>query len=445
MRNETKDRMHVKAGKVLREPEEDRLRIPDESRGHEPKEPTLRNEGLRGIRLTGGAVNGQKENPLARRRYQRGYVFLKKKQLGRVWVGRYREDVVLPDGTVKRVKRSVVLGDTKQYPTRRLALRVLEAVLSAVNSLAYRPQPTATFDQIAAKWEATVLGQLRPSTAENYRTHIRKHLSPFFGAFQGKDIGPELVQQFIASIGKKASPKTVRNIFVTLQSMWRSARAWGYVARDIFDGVVLPTAQPSQRYFLSATDVQRIITDAEEPLRTFYGLLAETAVRAGELCGLVVDDIDLERGLLLVRRSAWRGKLGSPKTPNSVRGINLSAQCVEHLRGFLQSWRPNQERLLFATRNGTPWDPNLLLKRKFRPLLKRLGIDVPRGNGFHAFRHANETLMDRLSVPLRLRQERLGHRDPRLTLSVYTHVVSEDARRVAGQLGDAIWGQISAP
>jgi integrase len=109
-------------------------------------------------------------------------------------------------------------------------------------------------------------------------------------------------------------------------------------------------------------------------------LLAETAVRAGELCGLMVDDIDLERGLLVVQRSSWRGTLGSPKTPSSIRVINLSPQCVEHLGNFLRLWRPNQNRLLFATRNGTPWDANLLLKRKFRSILKRLGIDVPPGN-----------------------------------------------------------------
>ena len=57
----------------------------------------------------------------------------------------------------------------------------------------------------------------------------------------------------------------------------------------------------------------------------------------------------------------------------------------------MQSWHPNERRLLFATRNGTPWDQNLLLKRKFKPLLRALGIQVPRGNGFHAFRHANAT------------------------------------------------------
>ena len=100
--------------------------------------------------------------------------------------------------------------------------------------------------------------------------------------------------------------------------------------------------------------------------------------------------------------------------------------------------------LLFATKNGTPWDPNLVLKRKFKPLLLELNIAVPKGNGFHAFRHANATMMDRLGTPIRVRQERLGHSDPRMTQGIYTHVVSADSRIVADQLGDVVWGIVDA-
>jgi integrase len=44
-------------------------------------------------------------------------------------------------------------------------------------------------------------------------------------------------------------------------------------------------------------------------------------------------------------------------------------------------------------------------------------------------------MMDRLGTPLKVRQERLGHSDPRITQAIYTHVASEDSRRVATQLG----------
>jgi len=87
----------------------------------------------------------------------------------------------------------------------------------------------------------------------------------------------------------------------------------------------------------------------------------------------------------------------------------------------------------------------LLLKRKFKPLLKALGIQLPRGDGFYILRHGNATLMSSFGAPQKLRQERLGHADGSpITESVYTHVISEDGKRVAAQLGNAVWGVLDA-
>jgi hypothetical protein len=42
-------------------------------------------------------------------------------------------------------------------------------------------------------------------------------------------------------------------------------------------------------------------------------------------------------------------------------------------------------------------------------------------------------------------QQRLGHGDGSpITESVYTRVISEDGKRVAAQLGDAVWGVLDA-
>jgi integrase len=369
---------------------------------------------------------------VSRRRYQHGQLLL----IGESWFGRFYIDEIV-DGNLRRYRPQKFLGTLRDYPTKRLAQRALEQQLRSVNNLNSRPRPTATFAEFAGKWEVSVLRQLKPSTEQNYRVHLRKHLVPFFGPQQLKDVDPESVQRFVASI--KASPKTTRNIVVTLKSLWRSARAWGYVSHDIFAGVVCPRSRRPQRYFFSPEDVRRIVCVAKEPHRTFYGLLAETGLRVGELCGLTVDDVDLDRGLLVVRQSAWRGKLVGPKTVNSVRVVNLSPQCVDRLRQFLKTWRPNENGLLFASRNGTPWDGNMQRKRRFRSVLKKLNIQVPKGNGFHAFRHANAVLMDRLGVPMKVRQQRLGHGDATVTLGIYTHAVGEDSLKAASELGRLVW------
>ena len=335
-------------------------------------------------------------------------------------------------GEIRRIERSEVLGSLSEYPTRKLALRALEIRLATVNGQCYRAKPTATFAKFAALWESTVLPQHKPSTQITIRSQLRKHLVPFFGDCLLKDIDAQLVQRFVAHL--KASPKTVRNLKATISMMWSSAKAWGYVAHDALHGVVLPKPRRAHRFFLSVEEIQKILAAAKEPFHTFYWLAAETGLRSGELCALSWDDINFDRRLMHVGQSAWQGKLQEPKTETSVRSFALSSQLLENLRARLLAWRPNQQRLIFATRNGSPWDGKKA-RKALTVLLRDLSIPYC---GLHAFRHANSSLMDRLGTPVKVRQQRLGHSDPNITLGTYTHVASEHDRRIAAQLGEIL-------
>ena len=179
-------------------------------------------------------------------------------------------------------------------------------------------------------------------------------------------------------------------------------------------------------------ELQKILANAFEPYKTFFWLAAETGMRAGELCGLRVEDVDLGNGIVHVHQSVWGGKVQTPKTMNAVRSFAISKELQNRLERLVLQWRPNPFRLLFVSRSGTPFDANNVVKRRLHPILKELELPLC---GLHAFRHANGSLMDRLNAPIKIRQQRLGHSDPRLTLSVYTHTVSEDDRMVAGQIG----------
>lgn len=378
----------------------------------------------------------------ARRRYQKGQVILKEKfdEKGRIdkdcseWIGRWREDEIC-DGRLTRVRCRRFLGTLRQFGTQKLALRELENQIrrAGVNREDYRPLQIAKFAEFVDRWEEKVLTQMKPSTQANFRSHLRKYLKPFFGDMHLREIRTEPVQQFVASLS--VSPKTARNTIVTLRVLWNSAKAWGYVDHDPFVGIRLPKSRSPRRMTFTLDEVQRVLSAAEEPCRTFYWLAAETGMRAGELCALRAEDVDLEKPQVTVNQSAWRGRILDPKSANGIRCFSLSHPLAIHLGGFLLKWRPNDRRLLFASRNGTPWDANLLVKRKLHPLLEQLGIARC---GLHAFRHANATLMDRLQVPMKVRQQRLGHSDPKITLGIYTHVASSDDTRIAMQLGEIL-------
>jgi integrase len=147
-------------------------------------------------------------------------------------------------------------------------------------------------------------------------------------------------------------------------------------------------------------------------------------------------DLDLDNGVIHVRQSVWRGQIQTVKSRKGNRRFPISAELMEHLRAYLQTWRPNNLGLLFATGNGTPWNHSLVRKRKFHPLLKKLGIPQC---GFHAFRHGIATLLDQIGAPMAVRLNRLGHAEAQTTMG-YTHAVMADERRIADDLGRILHG-----
>ena len=90
--------------------------------------------------------------------------------------------------------------------------------------------------------------------------------------------------------------------------------------------------------------------------------------------------------------------------------------------------RSVEEPLLFLSKKGKRLEPDNLVKRHLKPILKKLGLE----GAAHAFRSGNATLLDSLRDSMRVRQDRLGHADPTM---LYTHSVSEDDRSTAEQLG----------
>src|ERR1035437_175620 len=156
---------------------------------------------------------------MARKRFQRGTLRLRGKRQ-KVWVAMWREDVLLTDGSIKRIRKSEVLGSLKEYKTKRLAERALEQRLAEVNSLTYKPRPTASFREFAAKWQRDVLTQHKRSTQSGDRSSIKKHLIPELGDKCMKDVNRELLQSMVARKGNSLSPKSVQNLVALLREIW---------------------------------------------------------------------------------------------------------------------------------------------------------------------------------------------------------------------------------
>jgi integrase len=371
---------------------------------------------------------------MARRRFQNGCLILRNGKNRSVWIAQYRIDEVDQVGNVRRILRKEVLGSTQELKTRRLAQRELAKRLERINSFSYQPGRTATLAQFVESWRENVLALRKPSSAKAAESHLRVYLIPKLGNLRLEELTHETIQQLVSLISRRTARHTILNVVGTLSGILKSARAYGYTCGNFSrDALVLPALRiTKQPRFFSAMEVTRILSAVtEEPYRTMFSVAALTGLRAGEICGLSVDSVKLDHKSIAVTQSAWYGRLQAPKSMSAVRTIPIPDILCKVFRAYLREWKPNPARLLFATRTGRPHTANKVVQRKLWPILDSLKI--PRA-GLHAFRHAASTLLIDLGATPATVQAQLGHSDPRITLSAYSHTVDKSQREAVERL-----------
>ncbi len=366
---------------------------------------------------------------MARRRYQRGCLFLRGRKR-KVWVLRFREDVMLPDGQIARINRSEVIGFLADLPTRRLAQRAAETRLREINTGVYRPKTTLTFREfVETQWQPNLFPTFKLSTRRGYAQVLRKYLLPFFGEQKLAEINRQSVQAFVASLSARLAPQTVRLAKALLSKVLSTAVEWGYIQENPTTGVRLPTRiTHRERIALNPVQVRMLADALSEPYKSMVLIAVLTGMRRGELFALRWGAVDFERKLISVRESVYDGQFNSPKTRSSVRTIPVGDALEEillRLRG--KSAAPGD--LVFASRKGTPLRPENVLKRQIHPACERLGL--PKA-GWHDLRHTSATLLH-ASEPLRVVQAILGHSDMETTLG-YTHVLPGWQREAMSRL-----------
>lgn len=372
---------------------------------------------------------------MARRRFQRGRVLLKGKREPK-WFGRWREDLIEPDGTIRRVERSMILGTKRELATARLAKRKLEQVLAHVNSPDYRPSRVGTVKEFSERWQELFLKHRKPSTERAAKSHLRSHIVPVLGKLALDQVGRETQQEFATHLCRTVSRKTAVNVLGTLSSMLGTAKSWDYVVQTVeIAALALPEKPRGEARFFTADQARNIIAAAEHPFRAMFAIAAMTGMRAGEIMGLSVNDLDFARRLIRVRRSAWHGKLQTVKTKSSNGVLPMPDVLAVMLREYLETWSENPERILFCNRRGRPYTAEKVVQKRLWPILDSL--EIPHC-GFHAFRHLHASLLLEAGASPKVAQVQLRHSDPRITLGVYGHVVGDSQRNAVDRVAEIL-------
>ncbi len=267
---------------------------------------------------------------------------------------------------------------------------------------------------------------LAPNTLASYERDLNK----YFYAMREKQpegITPADVRAFLAELSGSgiAAPSIARNL-AAVRGFHKFLQIDGLAQSDPTVNVETPRGWKRLPKTLSTAEVDALLVQPDQSTllglrdKAMLELLYATGLRVSELVGLRLQDVNLERGFLVVM-----GK-GSKE-----RAVPLGETAMDAVRSYLKRARPlllksgaSESLFLSARRRG-------ITRQMFweRIKLHARAAGIVSSISPHTLRHCFATHLLDNGADLRAVQAMLGHSDISTT-QIYTHVSRERLRQI---------------
>lgn len=295
--------------------------------------------------------------------------------------------------------------------------------------------------QIIDLWKKDKKQYVKKSTYSAYVLLVENHLLPYFGEME--EVKEEDVQKFVfKKLEQGLSQKTIKDILIVLKMVLKYGIKYKYLEYQDID-IKFPTQRENEQLEVLNRSNQKKIMDYIENNFTFKNLgiylCLSSGLRIGELCALKWEDLDIDNGIITVRKTIQRiyivdeGRkrteivIDTPKTKNSIRDIPMTTDLLSVIKP-LKKVVNNDYYVL--TNDVKPTEP-----RTYRNYYKRLmkKLDIPELK-FHGLRHSFATRCIESKCDYKTVSVILGHSNISTTLNLYVHPNLEQKKKCINQM-----------
>ncbi|NJE02665.1 site-specific tyrosine recombinase/integron integrase [Thermococcus sp. MV11] len=253
-----------------------------------------------------------------------------------------------------------------------------------------------------------------PNTIRMYSYYVRRYLE------WGGRLNARSALRFLARLRREGYSS--RSLNLVVQALRSYFRFEGY--DEEAEKLKPPKVPKSLPKALTREEVKRllsVIPPTRRRDRLIVLLLYGAGLRVSELCNLKKGDIDLDRGLIVVR-----GGKGAKD-----RVVPIPEFLVGEIRAYIETREDDSEYLLVEERRR---EKDRLSPKTVWYLLKKYGARAGIEVTPHKLRHSFATHMLERGVDIRAIQELLGHSNLSTT-QIYTKVTVEHLRRAQEKAG----------
>ena len=295
--------------------------------------------------------------------------------------------------------------------------------------------------EIVKLWREDKKQYIKKSSYAAYMLLIENHLLPVFGDCEV--IEEAEVQAFVLKkLEQGLSQKTIKDMLIVLKMILKFGAKNKWMEHNQFD-IQYPTQRENpQLEVLSRTNQKKIMNYIQAHF-TFRNLgvyiCLSSGMRIGEICALTWDDIDVNTGIVSVRRTIQRIYtvedgvrktelvLDTPKTKNSIRDIPISRDLLKILKPIK---KVVNNSFFVLTNDAKPTEPRTY-RSYYEIFMKEL--DIPKLK-FHGLRHSFATRCIESNCDYKTVSVLLGHSNISTTLNLYVHPNMEQKKKAIEQM-----------
>jgi integrase len=263
-------------------------------------------------------------------------------------------------------------------------------------------------------------GKRSPSTLRGYETYVRQHMRPWFSHVKDvRRLGARDVEAYLSAL--PLSAQTRANHRATLRRALSVALKWGWVDRNVVTQSDPIQVRRREVAALSLDEAQALLDALKgDVLYSAFVVALYTGLRAGEMAGLRVEDVDLRTGTARVHQQVQpvRGKglvVRPLKTYASTGSLELIPEAVAVLEDAIAG---RGDGYVWESAPGRPYWPTSYTHALSRAL-KRVGLPHVR---LHDLRHYFVSFLPQLDVHPAVAQKLARHASIGTTMNIYTSV-----------------------
>lgn len=276
---------------------------------------------------------------------------------------------------------------------------------------------------------------IKPTTAYNYKCAISFYVIPYFPiSLKLSAITPKTINTWLITLSNTTShmKKRLNNNTILLARRILS-QAFDFAVKNqyISENPVKKSeslkSTTATKKIWTLEEYQRFYDTIDKPAhRIIYNLMFFCGLRIGEVLALSVQDFNRDTKSIHIKKTIMRigyeVYVGPAKSAYSIRELMLPNYIYNQLCQWIDSmYKPKKTDRLFPLSVTSIYH---MLKRR----IEKLNLPVI---SLHGFRHSNASMLYNLTKDITLVSHNLGHKNPHITWSVYSHMIPGEDKNAA--------------